>query len=151
MQEEQGMATVREINPFLKVDLPTRTPKRHGQSLPRRAPEFPPYDTGARPHMSHSLTRRTKKANHRTRSVQLPRGYVPLHLRRNQWSKRRTATQEAYNRPAVVRLLSFAATGGPTWGPRPTCHATGASVTGCGKIAPPLTPMPRLLGTVAED
>jgi hypothetical protein len=27
--------------------------------------------------------------------------------------------QEAYNRPAVVRPLSFAATGGPTWGPGP--------------------------------
>jgi hypothetical protein len=33
----------------------------------------------------------------------------------------------------VVRPLTFAATGGPTWGPRPTCHATGAPVTGCRK------------------
>jgi hypothetical protein len=64
--------------------------------------------------------------------------------------KRRTATQEAYNRPVVVRPLSFAATGGPTRGPRPTCHATGAPVTGCGKIAPPLAPMARLFGTVTE-
>jgi hypothetical protein len=62
------MATAWEIDPFLKTDFPTHAPKRHGQSLPRRAPGFPPYDTGARPHMSYRLTRSTKKANHRTRS-----------------------------------------------------------------------------------
>jgi hypothetical protein len=107
MQEERGMATAREIDPFLKADFPTRAPKRHGQSLPRRAPGFPPYDTGARPHMSYKLARSMKKANHRTRSVQLPRGYAPLHFRGNQRSKRRTATQEAYKRPAVVRPPQF--------------------------------------------
>jgi hypothetical protein len=53
--------------------------------------------------------------------------------------------------PAVVRPLSFVAIGGPTWGPKPTCHATGAPVTRCGKIAPPLAPIPRLLGAIAED
>jgi hypothetical protein len=140
------MATAREIDPFLKADPPTRAPKRHGQSLPRRAPGFLPYDTGTRPHMSYRLARRTKKTNHRTRSVQLPRGYAPLHFRGNQWSRRRTTTQETYNCPEVVRPLSFAATGGPTWGPRPTCHATGAPVTGCRKLAPPLAPIPHLLG-----
>jgi hypothetical protein len=50
------MATAREIDPFLKADFPTRAPKRHGKSLPRRAPGFPPYDTGARPHMPYRLT-----------------------------------------------------------------------------------------------
>jgi hypothetical protein len=44
-----------------------------------------------------------RKTNRRTRSMQPPRGCAPLHLRRNQRSKRRTATQEAYNCPAVVR------------------------------------------------
>jgi hypothetical protein len=82
------MATTREINPFLKAEFPARAPKRHGQSLPRCAPGFPPYDTGARPHMSYRLTRSTKKANHRTRSMQPPRGYAPLHFRRNQRSGR---------------------------------------------------------------
>jgi hypothetical protein len=53
MQEERGMDTGQEIDPFLKADLPTRAPKRHGQGLPRRAPGFPPYDTGAMPHMSY--------------------------------------------------------------------------------------------------
>jgi hypothetical protein len=85
--------------PFLKADFPTRAPKRHRQSLPRRAPGFPPYDTGARPHLSYRLTRSTKKENHRTRSVQLPRGYAPLHFWGNQRSGRRTTAQGACNRP----------------------------------------------------
>jgi hypothetical protein len=153
--------------PLLKADLPTRAPKRYGRSLPRRAPGFPPYDTGARPHMSYRLTRK--------RSLQLPHGYAPLDFRGNQRSGRRTAAQGACNRPAVKRPFVFAVTGGqkgkpprkkrttarccvppqlqptPAWGPRPTCHTTGASVTGCGKIAPPLAPMPHLLEAVAED
>jgi hypothetical protein len=98
--------------PLFKADLPTHALKRHRQSLPRRASGFPPYDTGARPHMSYSLTRRTKKANHRTRSVQLPRGYAPLHFRSNQRSGRRTAAQGACNRPAVKRPFIFAVTSG---------------------------------------
>jgi hypothetical protein len=65
-EECEGMVTAREIDPFLKADLPTRAPKHHGQSLPRRAPGFPPYDTGARFHMSYKLTRNARRANHRT-------------------------------------------------------------------------------------
>jgi hypothetical protein len=51
-EKSKGMATAREIDPFLKADLPTRAPKHHRQSLPRRALGFPPYDTGARSHIS---------------------------------------------------------------------------------------------------
>jgi hypothetical protein len=43
--------------------------KRHGQSIHRRAPGFPPYDTGAGSHMSYELTRNVTKANRRTRSM----------------------------------------------------------------------------------
>jgi hypothetical protein len=82
------MATAREIDPFLKADLPTRALEHHGQSFPRRAPGLPPYDTGARPHMSYRLTQSTKKAEHHPRSVQLPRSYAPLHFRSNQRSER---------------------------------------------------------------
>jgi hypothetical protein len=157
--EKQDMAATRGVNPFLKADFPTRTLKRHGQGLPRCAPGFPSYDTGARPHMSYKLARSAKKANrrtrsvqppcsytpfssslqpavkkanHRTRSVQPPCGYTPFHLRRNQRSRRRTTAREACNRPAVVRPLGFAAASGPTSGmrgPRPTCHAPGAPVS----------------------
>jgi hypothetical protein len=98
------MATARGIEPFLKANLPTHAPKRHGQSPPRRAPEFPPYGTGARPHMSYKLTRR--------RSVQLPRGYAPLHFRGNQRPGRRTAAQGARNCLAVKRPFIFAVTNG---------------------------------------
>jgi hypothetical protein len=100
------MSTAREIDPFLKADLPTRALKRHGLSFPRRAPGLPPYDTGARPHISYRLTRSMKKANHYTRSVQLPRSYAPLHFWSNQRSGRRTAAQGACNRPAVKRSLT---------------------------------------------
>jgi hypothetical protein len=63
------MATTQRVDPFLKADLLTRTPKRHGQSLHRRAPGFPPYATGAGSHTSCERTRNAKKANRRTRSM----------------------------------------------------------------------------------
>jgi hypothetical protein len=62
--------------------------------------------------MSYRLTQSTKKANHGTRNVQLPRGYVPLHFRGNQRSGRRTAAQEACNRPTDMRPFIFAETSG---------------------------------------
>jgi hypothetical protein len=147
--EKQDMAATRGMNPFLKADFPARAPKRHEQGLPRCAPRFPSYDTGARPHMSYKLARSAKKANRRTRSAQPPRGCAPpssspqptvkkanrrtrsvqpprscapLHLRRNQRSRGRTATQGVCNRPAAVRPLGFAATSGPTSGMRAQAH-----------------------------
>jgi hypothetical protein len=71
------MATARGIDPFLKADLLTRTTKRHGQSLHRRAPRFSPSDTGAMSHMSYELTRNGRS---------------------------QTATREACNRPAVISI-----------------------------------------------
>jgi hypothetical protein len=65
----EGMATAWGVDPFLKADLLTRTPKRHGQSLHRRAPGFPPHDTGAGSHTSCELTQNAKKANRCTRST----------------------------------------------------------------------------------
>jgi hypothetical protein len=56
-EECEGMATARGIDPFLKADLLTRTPKRHGQSLHRRVPGFSPSDAGAGSHTSCGLTR----------------------------------------------------------------------------------------------
>jgi hypothetical protein len=66
--------------------------------------------------MSYKLARSAKKANRLTRSMSPPRGSTPLHLHRNQQSRRRTTAQATCNRPAVVRPLGFAATGGPTSG-----------------------------------
>jgi hypothetical protein len=66
-----------------------------------------------------------KEANRRTRSVQPPRGCAPPQLR-----------------PMVQPLA---------WGPRPTCHAPGAPVSGCRKVTPPLAPIPRLLEAIIED
>jgi hypothetical protein len=107
------MVTARGMDPFFKGGFsPTNTLKRHGQSLLRLAPGFPPYDTGARPHMSYRLTQSAKKENRRTRNMQPPRGYAPLHLHRNQRSRRRTAAQGACNRPVVMRPFIFAETSG---------------------------------------
>jgi hypothetical protein len=174
------MAATQGVNPFLKADFSARAPKRHGQGLPQCALGFPSYDMGARPHMPYKLVRSAKKANRRTRSMPPPHGSTPLHLRRNQRSRRRTTAQGACNRPAVIRPFISAATSGQrgepphkeratatrlcapsaslqpvvqplAWGPRPTCHAPGAPVSGCREVAPPLAPIPRLLGAVAED
>jgi hypothetical protein len=107
---------------LFKGRFPARAPKRHGQGLPRRAPGFPFYDMGARPHMSYKLARSAKKANRHARSVQPSCGYSPFHLHHNQRSRRRTAAQGACNRPAVARPLSFAATGDPTSGMGAQAH-----------------------------
>jgi hypothetical protein len=96
-EKSKGMATARGIEPFLKTDLPTRAPKHHRQSLPRRAPGFPPYDTGARSLMSYKLTRNAKMA---------------------------TAAHEACNRPAVKRSLILAETSGRKGGPLRKKRAT---------------------------
>jgi hypothetical protein len=132
---------------LFKGGSPHLRPKASRVKSPRHAPGFPPYDTGARSHMSYKLTRNARRANRRTRSMQLPRGYALSHPRRNQRSKGRTATQEAYNRTTVVHPFSFVASGGLAWRPGPTCHVTGAPVTTCKETAPPLAPMLCLLGT----
>jgi hypothetical protein len=44
-----------------------------------------------------------------------------------------------------VHPFGFAASGGPAWRLGPTCHVTGAPVTTCKEIAPPLALMSRLL------
>jgi hypothetical protein len=71
------MAIARGIDPFLKADLLTRTPKRHGQSLHQCAPGFSPSDAGAGSHTSCELTR--------NRRIQI-------------------AAHEACNRPAVISI-----------------------------------------------
>jgi hypothetical protein len=112
------MATSWGIDPFLKVDLLTRTPKRHGQSLHRRVPGFSPSDAGAGSHTSCGLTRNGRS---------------------------QIAAHEACNCTVVVHPFGPVTSGGPAWRPGPTCHVTGATVTAFKEIAPPLTPMPRLL------
>jgi hypothetical protein len=139
------MATARGIGPFLKADLLTRTPKRHGQSLHRRAPGFSPPDAGVGSHTSCELTRNGRSQIAAHEACNRPAVISIPHPRRNQRSKGWTATQEACNRTTVVHPFGFVASGGPAWRPGPTCHVTGATVTACKETAPPLAPMPRLL------
>jgi hypothetical protein len=94
------MATAREIDPFLKADLPARALKRHGQSFPDvhqghrpmtrgQAPHVtqtdPKHEEGEPPHKERATAPQlcapsfakqpaVRKANCRTRSMQPPRG-----------------------------------------------------------------------------
>jgi hypothetical protein len=83
----------------------------------------PRHEEGEPPHKEHATAPRlcspsfpgqpaVKKMNRRARSMELPRGYAPLHFRGNQQSRRRTATQGACNHPTVVRPFIFAETSG---------------------------------------
>jgi hypothetical protein len=83
--------------------------------------------------------------------MQRPHDQAPLHLRRNQRSKRRITAREACKRSTTEHPLSSATTGGPAQGPRPTRLVIGAPVTVCKEAAPPPAPMPCLLGTVTDS
>jgi hypothetical protein len=68
------MATAQGIDPFLKADLLTRTPKRHGQSLHQCAPGFSPYDTGAGvPHVIRADPKREEGKPPHAKHVIAPR------------------------------------------------------------------------------
>jgi hypothetical protein len=139
------MATARGIGPFLKADLLTRSPKRHGQSLHRRVPGFSPPAAGAGSHTSCRMTRNERSQITAHEACNRPAVISIPHPRRNQRSKGRTATRGACNRTAVVHPFGPVASGGPAWRPGPTCHVTGATVTACKETAPPLAPMSCLL------
>jgi hypothetical protein len=83
--------------PFLKVDFPTHAPKRHGQSLPRRAPGVLPYDRRPGP----------------TCHADLP-----------ETQRRRTTTQGACNCPAVMLPSISGATSSQEDEPPHKEHAT---------------------------
>jgi hypothetical protein len=141
------------MNPFLKASFPARAPKRHGQGLPRCTPRFPFYDTGARPHMSYKLARSAKKANRRTRSVQPTAVVRPFIFTATNGQEGEPPHKE---RATAPRLCAPSSSPQPAvqplaWGPRPTCHAPGAPVSAYREVAPPLAPVPHLLGATAED
>jgi hypothetical protein len=119
------MATARGIDPFLKADLLTRTPKRHGQSLHRCAPGFSPPDVGAGSHTSCELARNgrsqittheacnrpavisippsspkpaVERADHHAGSMQPHHGCTPFRLRRVQRSSMKARAHMSCNR-----------------------------------------------------
>jgi hypothetical protein len=63
------MATTQEVDPFLKVTLPTCVLSRRGLSLHQHAPRSSPYDTGAGSHTTCKLAQDKNKPNRRARSV----------------------------------------------------------------------------------
>jgi hypothetical protein len=126
----EGMATARGIYPFLKADPLTRTLKRHGQSLCRRAPRFPPYDTGLGPtYLQTNLKRedgepprmehvtaprlyalpsspkpRVEKADRHARSMQPHLGCAPFQLCCNRWSNMEARAHMSCNRRTSYRV-----------------------------------------------
>jgi hypothetical protein len=145
---------------LFKGRFPRSCPEVSRASLPQLTPRHPAYGMGGRPCVTRSWLAGAKKANCRTRSMQLPCGYTPFHLHHNQRSRRQTAAQGTCNRPAVIRPFISTATGGQggepphkehataprlrapsaslqpvvqplAWGPGPTCHTSGAPVPGC--------------------
>jgi hypothetical protein len=119
------MANAQGIDPFLKADLLTRTPKRHGQSLHRHAPGFSPSDAGAGSHTACKLTRNgrsqiaaheacnrpavisippsslkpaVERADHYTGSMQPHHGCVPFRLRRIRRSSMEARARMSCNR-----------------------------------------------------
>jgi hypothetical protein len=124
-EECEGIATAWGVDPFLKVDLLTRTPKHHGQSLHRRAPGFSPSDAGAGSHTSCELTRNgrsqiaaheacnrptvisvppsspkpvVERADRHAGSTQPHHGCAPFQLRRIQWSSMKARAHLSCNR-----------------------------------------------------
>jgi hypothetical protein len=124
-EECEGMTTSRGIDPFLKADLLTRTPKHHGQSLHRRAPRFSPSDAGAGSHSSCELTRNgrsqitaheacnrpaiisvppslpkpaVERADRHTGGMQPHHGCVPFRVHRIRWSSVKAWAHVSCNR-----------------------------------------------------
>jgi hypothetical protein len=119
------MSTARGIDPFLKAALPTRIPKRHGQSLHRLAPGFSPSSAGAGSHTSCGLTRNGKskiaaheacnrpafisippsspkpaveRVDRHVGSMQPHRGCAPFRLRRIRWTSMEAWAYTSCNR-----------------------------------------------------
>jgi hypothetical protein len=120
--------------PPLKAAPPTRIPKSHGRSLHRRAPRFLPLRHGGWvPHVMRADPKHEEGKPPHVKHITVPRLQVLPHPRRNQRSKRRTATRQASNRTTIVQPFGFITSGGPAWRSGPTCHVTGAPVTMCKK------------------
>jgi hypothetical protein len=119
------MATARGIDPFLRADLLTRFPKRHRQSLHRRALGFSPFGAGAGSHTSCRLTRNgrsqtaargacnrpavisippsspkpaVERADRHAGSMQLHCGCAPFWLRRIRWTSIEARAHMSCNR-----------------------------------------------------
>jgi hypothetical protein len=130
------------VAPFLKATLLTRVLRRRGLSLHQRAPRSSPYDTGAGSHTPCKLAGTEKAKPLRTERVTAQRLQALLHLRLNQWVKGRTAMQAACNCTKGVHPFDFDASSVEAQAHTSCNRRAGYYVR---KIAPPLTPILRLL------
>jgi hypothetical protein len=103
-QEEQGMPTVREIDPFLKADLPTRAPEASRAKSPPTCTKVPTlWHGGQAPHVIQTDPKK-ERAN-------APRLHAPSFLGQPVVRKANSRVR-ACNRPTVKRPFIFAVTSG---------------------------------------
>jgi hypothetical protein len=137
------MATTRGVDPFLKATLPTRVLRRRGLSLHQRTLGSSPYDTGAGSHTTCKLAwDRSSQTAARTEYVTAQWLQALLHLRLNQRVKGRTAMQVACNCATGMHPFDFDASSMEAQA-HTSCNWSDSYYVRI--IAPPLTPMPRLL------
>jgi hypothetical protein len=120
------------VTPLLKVTLPTCVLNRRRLSLHQHAPRSSPYDTGAGSHASCKLAqgRRSQTAARGARNCPAVTSSPPLSPRpAGERADRHAGDMQPYQGGAPFRLRRV-----QHWGPRPTHHVTGASVTTCEKL-----------------
>jgi hypothetical protein len=117
---------------LLKMTLPTCVLSRRGLSLHQRAPRSSPYDTGAGSHASCKLAqdRRGQTAARGARNCPTVTSTPPLSPR----PAGERADRHVGGVQTAPRGRTRSTSARPAWGPRPTRHVTGASVTTCEKL-----------------
>jgi hypothetical protein len=123
--EKHVMATTRGMNPPFKGRLPRSRLETSREVSPDAHRGIHPMSWGPGPisHIAGTLVFECEEGKPpRKERATSPVVVRPLHLRHDQRSRRRTATQGVCYRPAVVRPLVFAATSGPTSGMGAQAH-----------------------------
>jgi hypothetical protein len=130
------------VAPFLKATLPTCVLSRHGLSLHQHAPRSSPTTRGLGPTRQASWPRTEEAKPPRAERVTAQRLQALLHFCPNQRVKRRTAMQAACNCIKEAHPFNFDASSMGAQAHTSCNRRAGYYVR---EIAPPLTPVPRLL------
>jgi hypothetical protein len=163
---------------LFKGRCPPLVPRSATSKVSRCAPKVPPYDTRARPRASYKLARGARKENHHTGACNRPGDMIPFTFETTSGRENELPHKECATAPWLGAPSFFAKTGGqegePSRGkravtprlcapsawlqstvqhvdPGPHVMQPARSATRCGRTAPPLAPMMRPLGAVAED
>jgi hypothetical protein len=137
------MVAIQGGHPPFKGDSPHLRPQLSRiESSPTRSKILPLRHGGWVPRVMQAGPGQKEPKPPRAERITAQRLQALLHFRPDQRVKGRIAMQVACNR---TRGRTLSTPTHPAWRPRPTRHVTCAPVTTCGKTAPPLAPVPRLL------